>query len=142
MLVRVNADNFLICPEIIDLCLDTLESRGLDIVNPFLDNTYPFGCGAEVATMETFRKVERETRSKTTNYREHIFFYAYDHPELFSFDTVVAPPELSRPGLNLSVDTRSEFDLLASFFETQGAQGALKAGLSEIISYFEGESRE
>lgn len=141
-LVRVCGDNFMICPELVDACLAELERSGIDIVNPFLENTYPFGTGAEVSTVAAFYRVVDGTTlvgNGSRSYREHVFFYAYDNPSSFRFRTLKAPERHARPEINLSVDTREDFDRVRSLIESLDPESRITAGLDEIIAYFEGQ---
>jgi spore coat polysaccharide biosynthesis protein SpsF len=105
LVVRVCADNFAISPELIDQAVEVCIKRNLDICNPFLKHTYPFGVGAEVATSDALKRVENATRNEEQSYREHIFSWAYNNPGEYSIDTLKAPKFLSRPDINVSVDT-------------------------------------
>jgi spore coat polysaccharide biosynthesis protein SpsF len=135
-LARVCADNFLVCPTVIDDSLRELAARGDDILNPFLENTYPFGVGAEVSTVEAFQRVERGSRG-TPRFREHVFFYAYERPAEFRFGTLRAPAAVARPKLNLSVDTAADFARVKRVFEALPEAARLTAGPAEIAAFFD-----
>ena len=132
-LVRVCADNFLSCPELIDLGIEILIDRNLDFVNPFLSPSYPFGSGAEVTTTKNLFTLETMTKNLDAKYREHVLLYAYEHSELFSFQSLQAPLHLSAPDLKISVDTSDDFERVKKFLETE----KISANLEEIIKFYD-----
>lgn len=136
-LARVNADNFVICPEVIDLALEDLVARELDVVNPFRDHTYPFGVGAEVAPVPLLMALEKETAGRAGPYREHIFTYAYQHPDRYRTDTLSAPPEHRRPDLSVSVDTRVDYDRVRTFIESLPENQRVSFSLDDLLAYFD-----
>lgn len=137
ILVRVCGDNFILCPSVIDASLAKLDGTGLDIVNPFIRPTYPFGSGAEVSTVSTLYKIDAMTRGGESKYREHVFFYAYDNPDLFRFDTLEAPRALSRPNLNISVDTQDDFNMVRDFLVSLPPEKRISCDIEDIIHYFD-----
>lgn len=136
LLVRICADTFLIAPELMDTALEKLVGEQLDIVNPSLEHTYPFGIGGEVATVAAFRRLEQLTRGGETKYREHVFLYAYEHPDEFRFASVTAPPELTLPSFDATVDTPEEFARIRAYLEALPADARLTCTLADIVAYF------
>jgi spore coat polysaccharide biosynthesis protein SpsF (cytidylyltransferase family) len=78
--VRINADNFAICPEVIDHGMRELTEGGWDIVTSFINNTYPFGSGAEMSKGSVITRLAEATDGMKGKYREHVYLYAYEHP--------------------------------------------------------------
>jgi spore coat polysaccharide biosynthesis protein SpsF len=117
IVVRVCADNFLLDPVVLAETIKSLIKKRLVICNPFLQNTYPFGVGAEVATAATVLRIDEETKNLTEKkYREHIFIWAYEHPENYQFDTLIAPENLVCPELSVSVDNWDDFELVRGLY--------------------------
>jgi len=116
MVVRVCADNFAIVPEVIDGAIERCINRNLDICNPFLRHTYPFGVGAEVATTDAFQRVERETCNEPIQYREHIFSWAYLNSDKFRVDSLPAPLDCTRPDVRVSVDTLEDLERVETIY--------------------------
>ena len=117
MVVRVCADNFAIDPDVIDKTIEHVQQKNLDICNPFLDHQYPFGAGAEVATTACLKRVGHTTRDQDPKYREHVFFWAYDHPELFRISGLQAPATSNRPKISISVDTDDDLTRLKKIYQ-------------------------
>ena len=54
----------MICPSIIIECVDILlKQSDIDVVNPFINNELPFGCGAEVSRVRVIRELYSLTRN-------------------------------------------------------------------------------
>ena len=117
VVVRANADNMAIDPEVIRLTVEKLNRQPLDICSPFLDEyTYPFGAGAETSTADCLSRLDADTRDADPRYREHIYFYAYDHRDRYRVAGLNAPDELSRPDINISVDTLESFRVMGQLY--------------------------
>lgn len=116
IVVRVCADNFAIDPNVISLTIQALKTKKLDIVNPFLNHSYPFGAGAEVARGDTVIKLADTTKGMEMKYREHIFSYAYEHKELYRYTGLTAPASLDRPDITISVDSESDYSLMEKIY--------------------------
>ncbi len=118
IVVRVNADNMAIDPEVIRHTIKKLESDRLDVCSPFLNNSYPFGAGAEVSTGECLLRLDSDTLGADSRhkYREHIYFYAYDNRDKYRVGTIKAPSGLDRPDINISVDTPESFHTMEKLY--------------------------
>jgi len=116
IVVRVCADNFAIDPQVISTAIHELRRKKLDVCNPFLDNTYPFGVGAEVSTGECLLQLERKTRGGPKKFREHIFSFAYEHSDRFKVGGLKAPAHLCRPDISVSVDYQSDYKVMEEIY--------------------------
>lgn len=116
VVARINADNFAISPEVIEHGIRELADRGLDVCSSFIDNTYPFGSGAEISTADCILRLDRETAGKDRRYREHIYLYAYEDPRAYKVGLLRAPRNLSRPDINISVDTEESYELMKRIY--------------------------
>ena len=139
VIVRVCADNFAICPSVIDQAVEKCAESGLDICNPFLNHSYPFGVGAEVATVDAFRRIFSATRDVAPRYREHIFSWAYEAPEAYKIETLEAPEPLSRPDVNVSVDTCPDLKRLSKIYD-EYRSSELDFEVKEIIATWDRHS--
>jgi spore coat polysaccharide biosynthesis protein SpsF len=137
IVVRVCADNFMICPSIVSASIKLLSlNKSIDIVNPFLNSNLPFGCGAEVSTVSVIQKLYQKTRNGPSNFREHLFFYAYNNPEYFSTSSLQDPMWDKECNINISVDTSSDFDYIKAKMEKLGVSGCIHADVDDIINEF------
>ena len=115
VIVRITADCPLIDPEIIDQAIEDYLQCPADYV--FITG-YPNGLGAaEVLTVSALQRAYEETAPNETYYREHVMTYITDNPIKFSLRIKQAPAELNRPEFNLSVDVKSELDVVRRICE-------------------------
>ena len=107
--VRICADNPLICASEIDRLIDYFEQRSCDYAYNHIpkNNRYPDGLGAEVCRMETLEKIHAETRKP--EYREHLFNYIWDNQTKYTIKTFDPPEDLAHPDLKLDIDTQEDY---------------------------------
>ncbi|MDD5439078.1 MAG: hypothetical protein PHS37_02720 [Candidatus Omnitrophica bacterium] len=136
IVVRINADNFAICPEVVSHGIRELVAKRLDVCTSFIDNTYPFGSGAEVSTADALMRIHDRTRSGPLKYREHIYLYAYEHREAYKVGLLEAPEHFRRPDINLSVDTAGDYERVKALYAAFPGRES-DFGLKEIIEYWD-----
>ena len=103
IIVRANADNTLIMPNIIDKEIHLfLKSRG-DVSTPFDRNTSPFGMSLVIFKIKTLYKILNKTKQK--KYLEHIENYCFDNPKIFKIFRPIHANKFQFSNLKLSLDT-------------------------------------
>lgn len=117
-IVRLPADNPVVEPAEIDRIVvhhlasdDDFSSNTHNI----LSNGYPDGLGAEIFSLERLKEIWKNVEDPRN--REHPHTYFYDHPELYKIGTVRCPPEFNRPDLVLDVNTKEEYEFIASLYD-------------------------
>ena len=75
----------------------------------------PCGTGVESLASEALLRAEKETKDPTD--REHVCPYLYKHPELFRLHRPLAPSSWQGPALNLTVDTKEDYERAQVLFE-------------------------
>ena len=132
-IVRITADCPLIDPAAIDLAVDACHD-GLDAL--FVEG-YPNGLGdVDFATFAALREVLEITTPDETYYREHVTSYFSKNPGRFRVVTVMAPDDVRRPEIRLSVDEQPDLDvvrLVAEHFSPR-----LDFTSREIIDFLDG----
>ena len=110
--VRICADNPLICASEIDRLIDFFKKDNCDYAYNHIpkDNKYPNGLGAEICSMNLLIIINE--KAKTTNHREHLFNYIWDHPLEYSIKTFDPLEEISYPELKLDIDTMKDYNSL------------------------------
>lgn len=111
--VRVCADNPLIAGTEIDRLVAFYSSRDYDYAYNHMpiNNRYPNGLGAEIATLEVLAIMDREARMP--DQREHVFNYLWANQQLYSIGTFSPDdPVLAHPELKLDLDTISDYHRL------------------------------
>jgi spore coat polysaccharide biosynthesis protein SpsF len=131
VIVELTGDCPLFDPEVIDRVVQTYLDNDYDYVsNNLKDKTWPAGTEAKVFSLNTLDEVNRLTTDKFD--REHVSLYIYEHPERYRLFDVIAPPELRRPELRLTVDTKEDFELVESIYKALYKGGRIFT-LKEII---------
>lgn len=113
-IVRVCADNPLICGEAIDELLEFYAQGKVDYAYNHIPraNQWPDGLGAEVLSFALLEELER--KATLPLHREHCLSYIWDHADQYRMGTFdPADPVLRRPELKLDMDTREEYRTLA-----------------------------
>lgn len=114
IIVRANADNTLIMPNIIDKEIQLfLKSRG-DVSTPFDRNTSPFGMSLVIFKIKTLYKILNKTRQK--KYLEHIENYCFDNPRIFKIFRPVHTNKFQFSNLKLSLDTLDDYKKIKFYF--------------------------
>jgi spore coat polysaccharide biosynthesis protein SpsF len=105
-LIRICADNPLICGSEIDRLIDFYNEGDYDYAYNHIprENSYPDGLGAEITSMDVFEQIHKNATGSSQ--REHAFNYLWDHPEQFSIGTCdPLDMYLAHPELKLDLDT-------------------------------------
>ena len=116
--VRLPADNPVVEPEEIDRIIDHHLNSDDDFsanTHNIFNNEYPDGLGAEVFSINKLKQIWIETTDPRN--REHPHTYFYEHPNKFKLGTVKCPKEFRRPDLVLDVNTKEEYEFIASIYD-------------------------
>ena len=111
-IVRVCADNPLICPSEIDRLIVFYNNEKCDYAYNHIpkDNSYPDGLGAEICTMKLLEEINK--KASTAEHREHLFNYIWDNHTDYKIKTFIAPEELAYPKLKLDLDPFEDYKKL------------------------------
>lgn len=141
VVVRIPADNPLIHPVEVDRIIQFFLDSDVDFasnIDPFLNNEYPDGLGAEVFSFSALDHVYRNVHDEA--HREHVTTYFRENPEQYRLGTVKCPKAFQRPDIALDVNTRSEYDFIASLFNALSKPDHL-IHISEIIPWYDTQHR-
>ncbi len=110
--VRICADNPLICASEIDRLIDYFELHKCDYAYNHIpqNNRYPDGLGAEICRVELLEEIY--VKARKSEHREHLFNYLWDHPNEYKIETFDPPEELAQPELKLDLDTQEDYKRL------------------------------
>jgi spore coat polysaccharide biosynthesis protein SpsF len=132
-IVRVCADNPLICPEEIDNLITFYGNKGCDYAYNHIprNNTYPDGLGAEMVSFPLLEMIQRE--ASAPGHREHVFNYLWDNSGRFVMATFDPPDAaIAHPELKLDLDTYDDYTKLLS------AELRIEMTAREIVTLFGG----
>ena len=110
-ILRICADNPFIDSKSVDDLITFFESEDCTYAYNHIprNNSYPDGVGAEIVSFHTLEKIHN--KAKTNEYREHIFNYVWDNPDLFKIRTFNPRYEfMMRPDIRLDIDTIEDYD--------------------------------
>ena len=113
-IVRICADNPLICPKEIDFLIEKFYEIECDYAYNHIpkNNTYPDGLGAEICHMDLVKTIN--IKASTPEHREHLFNYMWDNKEGYRIFTFNPKSEISHPELKFDIDTLEDYRLLVS----------------------------
>lgn len=115
VIVEITGDCPIIDPEIIEQAVRMFKSNHVDYVSNTHVRSYPDGMDVQVFSLNTLERAGRLTIDPID--REHVTLYIKNHPESFSSINLVAPPEICWPELGLTLDERSDYELLKKIIE-------------------------
>ncbi len=134
VIVETTGDCPLIDPGLVEICIQGYLESGVDYVANILERTYPVGMDTQVFSTDVLADVAGRTIEADD--REHVSLYIYRHPEIYSLKNMPGPPELTDPGLGLTLDTAEDYELIRRIFE--GLYPANPAfGLGDILGFLE-----
>jgi spore coat polysaccharide biosynthesis protein SpsF len=134
VIVEITSDCPLIDPEVVESCIDGYFAKNVDYASNFLQETYPRGMATQVFATRVLDEVNQLTQDPVD--REHVSLYIYSHSDKYRLTNVMAPRNLARPELRLTLDTLEDYDVIKAVLE---ALYPVKAdfGLSDIISFLD-----
>lgn len=114
VIVEITGDCPLIDPTIVGQVIDLYLGTRCDYASNVGPVTYPIGMDAQVFSTELLAQADRE--GKTQEDREHVSWYIRHHPK-FKRVNLSAPRNLYWPELGLTLDERSDYELLKNIVE-------------------------
>lgn len=130
IICEVTGDCPIIDPEIVEQLLQTFFRNNISYLNNGKYGLMPDGMGAQVFTTDALAKSESMTNAPLD--REHVTLHIKRHPELFPAFYLVAPHSLQWPGLGLTLDEQSDYELLKLIIEHFGDDHPLFSCLDVI----------
>lgn len=130
-IVRICADNPLICPEAVDELIYFYKENPCDYAYNHIpkNNCYPDGLGAEIVSFELLEEIVHKT--SIPSQREHIFNYIWENEQQFNIKTFNPKDiQICKPKIKLDVDSHKDYEKLL----TKPIMIDMKS--SEILSYF------
>ena len=115
LIVEITGDCPIIDPNIIEQAIQTYINNNVDYVSNAHVRSYPDGMDVQVFSLNVLKKSLNMTNDSLDH--EHVTLYIRNHPKLFSHLNLVAPKKLWWPELGLTLDERSDFELLKKIIE-------------------------
>jgi len=118
VILEITGDCPLLDPSIAELAVQTYLNNSADYVSNSIARTYPDGMDVQVFSLEVLER----SYSMTTDALdlEHVTRHIQRNPDMFSHLNLIAPLAERWPGLGLTLDERSDYDLITSVLEHFG----------------------
>jgi len=130
VVVRITADNPLICVNLLDYQVKLLIENNYDYV---ASKGIILGLGSEVFTFEALEKAWKNANEKYQ--REHVTPYIYENPEMFKIKYIDPPDFLKRKDIRLTIDTIEDFKLYQELYNRFG--DLINIGIKDIIKFLD-----
>lgn len=128
--VEITGDCPVIDPEIVEQTIRMFKAHQADYVSNVLVRSYPDGMDTQVFHLETLKRSAAMTTDRLD--REHVTLHIRNHPELFTHVHLVASPEIQWPELGLTLDERSDYELIKRIIEHFEADNPLFSCLDAV----------
>lgn len=115
LIVEMTADCPLLDSTVVDEVIDLFMSGTYDYVSNVLERTYPRGLDTQVFPTRLLAEVAELTQDPVD--RENVALYVYERPDQYRLSNLVAPPEIRRPDLRLTVDTQEDLTLVREIYQ-------------------------
>ena len=134
IIVETHGDNPLLDPQIIDQAISMYLANNLDYIGNSHIHSYPLGMDIQVFSTKALRKSYDLTSDKLD--REHVTLHIRKNPKLFRSFNLIAPQELRRPEIHLTVDEEEDFELVSKIIQNFGKKNPNFSCL-DIIDYLD-----
>ena len=134
LVVETTGDNPMLDPDIVDFHVDTFLANKADYVSNTVFPSFPDGMDVQVFMRKTLALSERATSHPLD--REHVTRHIRMHPDLFTRINVLAPIDIRRPDLSVTVDEPSDFDVVRLAFESLYDESR-PFSCRELVAYFD-----
>ena len=115
-IVQMGADSAYLDFELIDELIGIYKNGDYDYVCNDMKLTYPLGIYAHIVKVEKLIELNKKN-NLTTEDREDVVRYIWEHPKEYKILNIQAPIELAFPGLRLTVDYPEDFELAQNIYK-------------------------
>ena len=123
IVVQITGDCPIIDPQLVEQTIRMFKANNAAYASNSLIQSYPDGMETQVFRLETLKRSAAMTSDSIDH--EHVTLHICNHPELFSHVYLVASPEMHWPGLGLTLDEPSDYELLKKIIEHFGESNPL-----------------
>ncbi|ACH40724.1 nucleotidyltransferase, putative [Citrifermentans bemidjiense Bem] len=118
-LVQMGADSAYLDFQLIDHMVEIARNGAHDYVCNDLELTWPLGIYGHVVKVE--KLVQLNTREDlTTEDREDVVRFIWEHPEQYDIRHLTAPPEFAHPYLRFTIDYPEDLQLAREIYQILG----------------------
>lgn len=114
-ITRLNSDNPLFFPHLVDDAIRELVESQADLITPFELNTLPFGSSMVVYSNACLNKIDSEAKHKV--YREHVENYCFENANNFNIAYQKSNSNSFLPWANLSLDLKQDYQRIVKLHQ-------------------------
>jgi spore coat polysaccharide biosynthesis protein SpsF len=130
VVVEITGDCPIIDPDLIEQTIQVYKFNKAEFASNSAIRCYPDGMDTQVFALDALKRSAAMTADPLD--REHVTRHIINHPELFTHVYLVAPPSLHWPDLGLTLDERSDYELVRTLIEYFGNDEA-HFGCGDVI---------
>ena len=105
--VEITGDCPIIDPEIVEQTVETFLSNKVDYLANNHIKSYPYGMDVQIFSKEIL--FDSYSRVKSDLEKEHVTLHIRNHPELYKHFYLIAPLELRKPNIALTLDEIDDY---------------------------------
>jgi len=114
-IVRCTGDCPVLDPEVTDKVIRCHFEKNPDYTSNAVIRSYPRGYDTEIMTFSALETAANEAQEAYQ--REHVTPFIFEQKDRFKIEHVIAGPKYYWPGLRLTVDTESDYELMKQVFD-------------------------
>ena len=114
LIVRINGDNPLLDPQLVDEAILVCKKSGCDYVSNVIHQSYPLGIHVEVFSFAILKQIH-ETQKDALS-REHVTYHIRKNLHLYNTKEILAPNGSKRPNWRLTIDYPEDLELMNKIF--------------------------
>jgi len=123
VVVEITGDCPIIDPLIVEQTIQMFLHNNADYVSNAQVRSYPVGMDTQVFRLDTLKRSAAMTSNALDH--EHVTLHIRNNPQLFSQIHLMATPDISWPGLGLTLDEEKDYQLLKIIIEHFGENNPL-----------------
>jgi spore coat polysaccharide biosynthesis protein SpsF len=129
--VEITGDCTLLCPEVIDLGIETFLAGECDVVSNTWKSGFPLGADVQVFPLGLLEEVAETVHDAAV--REHVSLHFYEHPERYRIVHLEPPQRWRRPELRLQLDYPEDHAFISAVYTAVEPQLGPTFGLDAIL---------
>lgn len=114
-IVELTGDCPLIDVEIVSQIIDLYLFNECDYASNCEPHTYPIGMDTQVFSYKALEEADKKGRTQED--REHVSWYIRQNPDRFRLLTLIAPPSLHYPDVQVTLDEADDYKLMKKILE-------------------------